>query len=296
MQSFQPVDETRPHRSSRTIREDARHGGNEVAGQEWRRLQVGVGDRIQPVTLVTGKVLIASIAIDHYGHVFTSHFGDVIERDGRGIRKRFAKVVGDFFQCRGNVAVLENKLVMIGGITLRHSPRIFQLGKRFFFEADRKRLDRRVAQLGHESHDDARVESAAQMRAERHLGYQAHLHRLLEQGAQLFDQFLFRSCVLGLVGEVPIAFQFCCAVLPDEAMRGRKLMDALIGRQRIGDVLQAQVQVDRFEIHLRLVRQCSKQRAQLGSKIQRLILDGVIDWLLAHAVARQEQLSVLTVP
>ena len=43
-------------------------------------------------------------------------------------------------------------------------------------------------------------------------------------------------------------------------------MNALIRRQRIGDVLQAQIQIDGFEIDSRAVRQGSQQSTQFEAK------------------------------
>src|SRR5688572_20045036 len=79
-------------------------------------------------------------------------------------------------------------------------------------------------------------------------------------------------------------------------MRGWEFINTLIRRQRVRDILQAQIKIDGFEIDLRLVRQRGKQRAQFRGKIKGSILDRVIDRFLAHAVARQEQLSVFAIP
>src|SRR5690349_8271420 len=102
--------------------------------------------------------------------------------------------------------------------------------------------------------------------------------------------------MLGLVSEVPVPLQLCLPMLPDETMRRGEFVNALIRRQRIGDVLQAQIQIDGFKIDLGPVRQGSQQSTELRGKIECPVLNRVIDRFLAHAVARQEQLSVPAIP
>ncbi len=45
-------------------------------------------------------------------------------------------------------------------------------------------------------------------------------------------------------------------------MRGRQFVDALIDRARVGDVLQAEVEINCFKINGWLVRQGGKQGAE----------------------------------
>ena len=56
-------------------------------------------------------------------------------------------------------------------------PRVLQLAHvRSILVADRERLDRPPGQLRHDGDDEARVDAAAQVRAERHLAHQPDLH------------------------------------------------------------------------------------------------------------------------
>ena len=62
-------------------------------------------------------------------------------------------------------------------------------------ERERKRLDRRAGKPRGETEHGARVESAAQVTAHRHVGAHPQSHRFLKHGGKLFDEGAFvRAC------------------------------------------------------------------------------------------------------
>src|SRR6266540_3192619 len=107
----------------------------------------------------------------------------MIERNGGRIRKRLTKVISNFFEGSWDIAVCEGELMMICGILLGHSTSIRQFGEALFIEASRIRFDRTTRKLRHKCHNDARVDAAAQMCAERTFAKQAHFDSLAEASA-----------------------------------------------------------------------------------------------------------------
>ena len=88
---------------------------------------------------------------------------------------------------------LDDQLVVIGAEFLRHLAGVRQLVEVALAEADRERLHRRRAQLGHLGDDRARIHAAAQKGAERDVGDQAAAHGIAEQVGEARQGIVFRQ-------------------------------------------------------------------------------------------------------
>src|SRR4026209_1184566 len=114
------------------------------------------------------------------------------------------------------------------------------------------------------------------MRAKRHFTDETHLDRFLQQYTQFLNEFIFRRVVFGLVGEFPIGIKFDLTTLPNERVRRRMFMNALISSERVRNILQTQVKINCFEIDFGLMRKRGKDGAEFGSEVKRSVLNGVI--------------------
>ncbi len=74
---------------------------------------------------------------------------------------------------------LDLELVVVGAQRVGHAARVGELGV-LAGEADRERLERLGHVARHQRDDQARVQAAAEHRAERHVAHQAQPHRLVE--------------------------------------------------------------------------------------------------------------------
>src|SRR5258708_5101843 len=153
--------------------------------------------------------------------MFARHHGEAIKRNGRGVRKRFTEVSSNFFERGGNVSVCKSELVMIGGIFFSNRACIGQLTEVLLLKAHRKSFDGSAGKLRHQCNDDARVNSAAEMRPKWALTEQAHLNCLTQSNAQTFHQLIFRGGPLWLIGVIPVALDARLSFFPNQSVRGR---------------------------------------------------------------------------
>src|ERR1041385_5739049 len=80
-------------------------------------------------------------------------------------------------------------------------------------------------------------------------------------------------------------------------MSRRQLVYVLKDRERIGNVAEREIRVERFEVDLALHVRVLKQRLDLGAENERAAgRDRVVNGLLADAIARDEDLALFVVP
>ena len=75
------------------------------------------------VSAVTEKALVAAIAVERDGHPAARQFRDVIGRDRRRVGERLAIMPDQPRQHRNRIG-LDDELLVIGRIALRHHPRV----------------------------------------------------------------------------------------------------------------------------------------------------------------------------
>ena len=82
------------------------------------------------------------------------------------------------------------------------------------------------------------INSAAQIRAERHFADEAHFDRLAETEAQFLCEIVFVTGPFGLIRIIPITIKLRLSIFPNQRMRGWKFINILINRARFGNILQ----------------------------------------------------------
>src|SRR5712692_4943214 len=118
--------------------------------------------------------------------------------------------------------------------------------------------------------------------------------------AQFLEAFAFASywiflCVL--VRKIPVLLNADATVLEGQVMSGRQLVHVLKDRQRIGDVAKRKVSIECFYADLAAELRMLAQGFQLRSEDQYAARrDREIQRLLAHAIARDENLAGAGVP
>src|SRR5713226_1444117 len=102
-------------------------------------------------------------------------------------------------------------------------------------------------------------------------------------------------CVL--VRKIPVLLNADATVLEGQVMSGRQLLHVLKDRKRIGDVAKRKVSIECFYADLAAELRMLAQGFQLRTADQYATRrDRVIQRLLAHAIARDENLAGACVP
>ena len=99
----------------------------------------------------------------------------------------------------------KHQLVMLGAKRLGNVSRVPEFVVFGFGEPDRKRLDRFRSHAGHGRHHGARVDAAAEKRADRHVAHFVQLDRLAEQIAQLARSGRLGRLFVGMELDIPVA-------------------------------------------------------------------------------------------
>src|SRR5215813_5695669 len=129
---------------------------------------------------------------------------------------------------------------------------LFALGSRVAGISECESLDRSAGDLGGEDSRERRVNPAAQEKPDRNVRHQSSLDALPQERQQSLDELFFRRvCSLTLRREINVpvtANLWLLAKLKLEHVRGRQHPNAFEDRERAGNVFEAQVMMQRFEI------------------------------------------------
>ncbi len=163
-------------------------------------------------------------------------------------------------------------------------------------EADRERPQAARRQRGGNRHDGARIETAAEQDAHRHVGDQPEVDHLAQSPQQLFGKDFFRIRALGRIVQRPVALQADLPVLEHQGVRRRQLAQATERRPRRGDVAEREVVMNRLGVGLARHVRILQDRLRLGREPERARVLVVAERFLAQAVARGEQAPAARVP
>ena len=122
---------------------------------------------------------------------------------------------------------------VIGAEVSHHRLLVFAFVELGVLERDRERAHRRVGEAADHRDDARRIEPAAQVRADRHVGAQLQAHRIDQQRAQFFGRLfdrIERAAVCRLAGNVQS--QYCVSVsspsrFDRQQVPGRQALHAL---------------------------------------------------------------------
>ena len=144
---------------------------------------------------------------------------------------------------------------MLGAVARGDGARLLRLAEALLLEPDRERADGADAQLVHEGHDGARVETAREEHAERDVAHQVALHRCAQRLHQLVLPLGLAPPLVGthVPTERPVAARLGRAArLRDHHVSRRELRDAGEDRRRARHVAEGQVVVQRLDVELRI--------------------------------------------
>ena len=200
---------------------------------------------------VAAEQLVGALAGERDGHVVGGQLAEREEADRGEVRERLVEVPDQAPQVLGVALQLDLELVVVGAQRLGHATGVGDLGV-LACEADREGLERLGHVARHQRDDQARVEAAAEHRAERHVAHQPHLHRLVELVEHDLGPLVGRARVAVGVRHrvVPPALEPHAAVLDDQALARQQLADALQRRHGARDVAEHQVGGDRLGVEL----------------------------------------------
>ena len=198
---------------------------------------------------------------------------------------------------------LDDELVVVGGVALRHQPPVRPLVEALaVLEADRERLHRPVELRRHDPDHGARVDPAAEEGAERHVGDQPPRDRVLEPRADLAGRLAQREVeVLGPVDprdrRLPVALDDRLAPrLEAEHVPGRQAAHALEEGARCRHVAEVQVGGDRLGVQAPRHRGIGEQGLDLAPEHEPPARAPVVERLLAHPVAAEDEPPPALVP
>ncbi len=188
--------------------------------------------------------------------------------------------------------------VVIGAEFIGDDPRVGQLVvKRVLaFESDRVGFDGAIARTRHGRDDGARIDSAAEKRAERNVADHLRAHRLQQLRAHALDPFGLRA-IVGLVeANVPIFLVANLPLLDDEHVAGKEFFDSFENRGGRGHVTEGEIFFQRAHVHAARHVLIFEDGFQLRSEDKPVRLAADVHRLFAEAVARDDQALARHVP
>nr|GFD28165.1 hypothetical protein [Tanacetum cinerariifolium] len=145
------------------------------------------------------------------------------------------------------VVIAQRKHRVVGVVHLRYQVGVLGFVKEWLVaKANAERVEvGRVA--GGQGRHHARIDAAAQERAQRHVGHEAARHGLVHQGHQLFLLLLVIKLVFGdffgVVGNFIPALAHHFVALDEQVVAGQQLLDALENGGWPRNVIELQVLV-----------------------------------------------------
>ncbi len=178
---------------------------------------------------------------------------------------------------------------MIGAVLRNHVLDIAALVEAAPAERNRECLHPRGRRPRGVMQDSRRIQTAAEPHAERHVGVQVLLHRLLQQRIQLFAGRAERV-VLGVRRrQGPIRFRAHFAVAPLHPRPRHHLEDSLDHGPGRGNVVQREVAVEGRQAEIALDLGMNQDGLQLGAEVKLFAVTRDIQRLDAYAIAGQHQ-------
>ena len=188
--------------------------------------------------------------------------------------------------------------VVFASERLGDASRVCELVRFVLTKSDRECDNGPTGGLGHQRHDHARVDSAREHRAERHIAHQPISDGLAEQMKQFLAVFLQRPRLRIRIGLRirPVLFLTNSIRVDDQNAAWAQLVDSGDRCPRSGNETEAEVEVDRFQIELGLNEPTCEDRLQLGAENDNVINAGPVEGLHTHPVARQYGYTCALIP
>ncbi len=233
--------------AARTVAQGDRGGGADRP----RHVAPVLGQRRDPVLAVAAQELVGALTGQRDGDLGHGQLAEREEADGREIGERLVQMPGEPGQVVRVGRQRNLELVVLGAVELGDPAGVGQLGV-LAGEADRERLDRLVHPARHQRDDQARVEPAAEHRAERHVAHQPHVDRLVELVEHDLGPLVGRALHRVRRGcrVAPVALAPQLAVLDHQALARIELAHVAQRRHRPGHVAHRQVGGDRLVVEL----------------------------------------------
>ena len=149
--------------------------------------------------------------------------------------------------------------------------------------------------LRREGRDDARVEAAADVGADRHVRAQVQPDGVVHQLADLLLEVGARVAEVGAVVDLPVPPRLDLPVADAEDVARQQLVDPLEQGLAAEAELEREVVLERLQVGLDR-RQEGQQRLDLGGEVEDAVDDRVVERLDPEAVAGAEERVLLLVP
>jgi hypothetical protein len=215
---------------------------------------------------VAAEQLVGALAGEGDGDVLRSHLGERDEAERREVGEWLVEVPDEPVERDRLFRERELQLVVIRAELVGDEARIGELVARAgLLEADCERVHRPVHLLRHQGDDQARVEAAAEHRAERHVAHQPHPDRVLELRQQTLAPLLDVSTPferrLRIAPEAPLLDG---AVLDHEDAAGLELLHSGQRCRRRREEPEREERVDRLVVEVARNEAAREQALELG--------------------------------
>jgi hypothetical protein len=242
------------------------------------------------VLAITTEELVRALPGQGDRHVLRSKLGKGEEAQRRELRHGLVHRPHEVLELDALLGHRELDLVVIGPEDAGDAARVRELVELSVLgEADREGAHRLAVGTRHQRHDQARVQAAAQHRAQRHVAHQPQPDRLVE----LLEEPL-GVLVDGQAGAVrrrlrvgPVLLDAEIAALDHEPVPGRQLAHAGERRHRRREIAEGEVRGDRLVIEADLDHPARQQALELGSEHEPVAATGVVERLDPHPVASE---------
>ncbi len=199
-------------------------------GRQPRHTRVATGE----ISQITAKQFVRSFATERDRHLFRTHLCEIPHWQTAGIRARLIGEVGELLdRLSRSISDAQIDFGVVGAVVLRDFLNVRAFVEAAAFKRDGKSLQRLRRGLRRVMKDGRRVEAAARPQPNRHVGDEMFFDRLLSsESSSSFADSTVHIFSSQRERAPPIGFDLAIAMLPDENISGRKLLDAL--HQRVG--------------------------------------------------------------
>ena len=284
----------RPAQPAGAVRRDGERSAPERRGNPLPQVR----DRGSAMLPVAAEQLVGALAGQRDGDVLRRQLGERDEAQGGEVRDRLVEMPDQAVERDRLLGERKLELVVVCAERVGDEAGVGELVARArLLEPDGEGLHGPVHLLRHQRDDQARVEPAAEHRAERHVAHQPHPHRLLELRDQplapLLDAAAALERGLRIAPEPPLLDR---AVLDHEDAAGLELLHGGQRCRRRGEEPEREERVDRLVVEVARDEPAREQALELGREDERVAADGVVDRLDPEPVARDHTATANLVP
>ena len=266
-----------------------------LVGAVERRLDalLEIGEQI---TRIAAKRLVTALAAKHDFQMFGSQARDHELRKGARPRHRKIEVIDDIGDVvaempRGNVDRVQIRTGLVYGCLCESALVIAGV----VGEPAVKAIRDAALGLAGEDRDQARIDAARNIRADRHIAAQMHRDRVVEQLNEAALEIALVMLEIDVVADVPISPNLDLPLLDGKGMARQQLLHPAKQRRFAKRVLERQVFGERRRVGFDL-RQKRHQRLRLRGKHKQIADRRIVERLDAEPVARAEQRLAAVVP